>query len=355
VDCCNAICGTDIFCCAADWDESCAGLAPFLCDVCGPAPAGSPLPLGWNWNGLVHAGEAGSPDAATGYRSIADRGLRSGTANSLGGASGTVDALLSYTLVGGGGALDTVFIGGPRDAGNGVLGFDTAVDGDSVGIAPTWDPTLGTGELLSATTAVAPAVVITEDFALGLLFNASVGGGTFDVTLGFKSGLDVTATLGVPDWFADFDGLAPAPGDGAAFQGNLTGPLSGGDGFEGTEATDSANAGAPLNVIEGLITYGSLLDLGAAILGEELTSITFSNASGGNPNMTVGIYAASIVTGAACPADVDGSGVIDVNDLVAVILAWGPCPPECPEDVDGNGAVDVNDLVAVILGWGPCA
>jgi hypothetical protein len=55
-----------------------------------------------------------------------------------------------------------------------------------------------------------------------------------------------------------------------------------------------------------------------------------------------------------CPADTDGSGAVDVDDLVAVILAWGPCV-ECPADIDDSGTVDVDDLVAVILGWGPCS
>ena len=27
-----------------------------------------------------------------------------------------------------------------------------------------------------------------------------------------------------------------------------------------------------------------------------------------------------------CPADTNGSGAVDVDDLIAVILAWGPCP-----------------------------
>jgi hypothetical protein len=52
-----------------------------------------------------------------------------------------------------------------------------------------------------------------------------------------------------------------------------------------------------------------------------------------------------------CPADLDGSGVIDVGDLVAVILAWGTAQG----DVTGDGMTDVEDLVAVILYWGPCS
>jgi hypothetical protein len=52
--------------------------------------------------------------------------------------------------------------------------------------------------------------------------------------------------------------------------------------------------------------------------------------------------------------DVTGDGVVNVDDLVEVILAWGACPVPpgpCPADVDGDGLVDVDDLVLVILNW----
>jgi hypothetical protein len=54
-----------------------------------------------------------------------------------------------------------------------------------------------------------------------------------------------------------------------------------------------------------------------------------------------------------CAADVDGSGEVDVSDLVALMMAWGPCPG-CPEDLDGDGAVGISDLIEVIVSWGPC-
>jgi hypothetical protein len=70
-------------------------------------------------------------------------------------------------------------------------------------------------------------------------------------------------------------------------------------------------------------------------------------------------YAGATFTGVfnACPAcegDVDGSGAVDVDDLIAVILGWGPCAAPCPPDVNQSGAVDVDDLIAVILNWGAC-
>jgi hypothetical protein len=60
---------------------------------------------------------------------------------------------------------------------------------------------------------------------------------------------------------------------------------------------------------------------------------------------------------APCPADTNNSGSVDVDDLIAVILGWGPCgkPQNCAGDVNNSGAVDVDDLIAVILGWGPCS
>ena len=46
---------------------------------------------------------------------------------------------------------------------------------------------------------------------------------------------------------------------------------------------------------------------------------------------------------------------IAAGDLTEVILGWGPCPvppAPCPADIDGSGTVDVDDLTQVILGWG---
>ncbi len=60
-----------------------------------------------------------------------------------------------------------------------------------------------------------------------------------------------------------------------------------------------------------------------------------------------------------CPAqgDVDGDGIVDFDDLLAVLGAFGPCPdpPGCPPaDLDGDGVVDPDDLLTVVSGFGPC-
>ena len=50
------------------------------------------------------------------------------------------------------------------------------------------------------------------------------------------------------------------------------------------------------------------------------------------------------------PGDVNGDGVVDVEDLLQLLAAWGACKG-CPEDLDGNGAVDVDDLLILLANW----
>jgi hypothetical protein len=53
------------------------------------------------------------------------------------------------------------------------------------------------------------------------------------------------------------------------------------------------------------------------------------------------------------PGDVNGDGVVDVNDLLELLAAWGPCPPgpSCPADFDDNGEVDITDLLFLLANW----
>ena len=61
---------------------------------------------------------------------------------------------------------------------------------------------------------------------------------------------------------------------------------------------------------------------------------------------------AGMQTSCDCPGDTDGSGAIDVNDLLAVIGAWNTDNPTA--DVNSDGIVNVGDLLAIIAGWGGC-
>jgi hypothetical protein len=65
-------------------------------------------------------------------------------------------------------------------------------------------------------------------------------------------------------------------------------------------------------------------------------------------------YLYAIDVAPAVPGDASGDGVVDVADIVAVLLSWGPCPAPpagCPADVNGDGRVDVADLLLIIVNW----
>ena len=82
-------------------------------------------------------------------------------------------------------------------------------------------------------------------------------------------------------------------------------------------------------------------DAGAAMTGGTFT-VVGGFWSGGSGDVTP-----------VCPEDVNTDGMIDVNDLLAVLAAWGGCPA-CPEDITGDDLVNVDDLLALLAAWGPC-
>jgi len=57
------------------------------------------------------------------------------------------------------------------------------------------------------------------------------------------------------------------------------------------------------------------------------------------------------IGGCACPGDLDGNGMVDVQDLLLVLEYYGD---EDGGDTDGNGLTDVNDLLIVVAAFGPC-
>jgi choice-of-anchor B domain-containing protein len=53
--------------------------------------------------------------------------------------------------------------------------------------------------------------------------------------------------------------------------------------------------------------------------------------------------------------DINGDGVVDVNDLLMLLADWGECDPEpapCPSDLNGDGSVNVLDLLELLDQWG---
>lgn len=225
------------------------------------------IPLNYNCNGIVHAGEAGVPDAVNGYRSISDRGL------DFSAGVPAVPLLAPYDLVATAGALDIVHLGNRNTVDNGLRPFDLTPDGDDFGIQPGWLPNPDhTG--MQTTTLAAP-ILLDATSRAAVLFQISNGGGSFDVEFGFQTGAPITATISGGDWF--------------------------GGAFPGTERTDFAGPGANLSLTERLI------DLSAQT-GRTLTSISFGNRS----NTTAG-YAIVATNVSGCLSCVNGAPGSVVN------------------------------------------
>ncbi|MHC4079924.1 MAG: sulfatase-like hydrolase/transferase, partial [Planctomycetota bacterium] len=53
--------------------------------------------------------------------------------------------------------------------------------------------------------------------------------------------------------------------------------------------------------------------------------------------------------------DIDGDGSVNIDDFLAMLAAWGPCPapPDpCPADLDGDGSVGITDFLILLANWG---
>ena len=54
------------------------------------------------------------------------------------------------------------------------------------------------------------------------------------------------------------------------------------------------------------------------------------------------------------PGDLNGDGAVDIDDLLILLAAWGPCPdpPDpCPADLDEDGSVGIGDLLNLLANW----
>ena len=54
-----------------------------------------------------------------------------------------------------------------------------------------------------------------------------------------------------------------------------------------------------------------------------------------------------------CTGDINGDGVVEVNDVMILIMEWGSTTSTLC-DLNQDGVVEVNDLIILISAWGQC-
>ncbi len=256
-----------------------------------PAPvvhADVPVTLAYNFNGMVHTGEANDPDNLNGFRALSDRAIQiTGTPGSLDvGVEGIGG--IPYHVVTQDHVLDLVQLGNRNACDNGNHTFNATANGDITGVQPSWLPNVDqsgpqTTPLAGLNLAMGPNTKV------GVIANASNGGAAFQVMLTFTDSSSAVVFIDVPDWFGSQPVLPPEPG--AETQSSL-------GTFFGTSQVDAGTPDVQLNVVEVVISTASLNAAGLGdFTGKQLDSIVFENSN--STISDIGIYAVTVRDGVA--------------------------------------------------------
>lgn len=252
------------------------------------------VPLNFNFNGIVHAGEAGNPDAPSGYRSISDRAL-----DFTNGVPASA-VLQRYAIVDTAGTLDMVHLGNRNAVSNGLWAFDSFPNGNTVGTQPTW--LTNVNQSGPQTTTLQNAIPIGPTSSASVVMQVSDGGGSCNMTFGYQSGASSVHVISAPDWF--------------------------GGSLPGRDSVDQANQGVNLNVSE------TVVDL-SAYAGDLITSVTFSNRT--NANGGYGILGVN-VEAAAAPQRVNNIPLaMNWNGVVHTGEAGNPDDPNGYRSISDRG------------------
>lgn len=95
------------------------------------------------------------------------------------------------------------------------------------------------------------------------------------------------------------------------------------------------------------------------IIPSATTRLRWLVADGGTPsvveagidNLQIDVLTCDDVV--PCTGDANESGEVNVDDILLVLSFYGETT-DGPADIDGDGIITVNDLLAIIAAWGPC-
>jgi len=110
--------------------------------------------------------------------------------------------------------------------------------------------------------------------------------------------------------------------------------------FEGTFETSALNGIA----IEGFFPPYSIVDLSIGAIDGQIDGTAYFVDSFINFDLE-----------GTRPGDVDGDGIVGIEDFLALLAAWGSCPDPCPPcaaDFTGDCEVGIEDFLILLANWG---
>ncbi|MDG2423362.1 MAG: hypothetical protein P8M22_05230 [Phycisphaerales bacterium] len=113
----------------------------------------------------------------------------------------------------------------------------------------------------------------------------------------------------------------------------------------------------PFAISASVITDNDALNAGGGIrsvAGSQPVVFTDSTLCDNEPDEIIGPF---IDDGGntlcVCPADINGNGIVEVDDILVIVAQWGTSGPQ--GDINQDGIVNITDLLEALDAFGPCA
>ncbi len=103
-----------------------------------------------------------------------------------------------------------------------------------------------------------------------------------------------------------------------------------------------------------LTTQGVHSQLDIFIGGHGFSQYAYGELDGAAAYVAVVVNETPTLLAAGRAGDINLDQRVDTNDLLGLIAAWGSCPElpiDCPADIDGSGDVRVEDLLTLLHAW----
>jgi hypothetical protein len=151
--------------------------------------------------------------------------------------------------------------------------------------------------------------------------------------------LNGTVNVTYSDIQGGWVGVGNIDADPAFIGQTLTGPLDYGLASSSPCIDAGNNVAVPIGVETDLVGLPRFVD----------DPETPDSGFGQPPVVDMGAFEFQVAT--SCPADLDGDGVVGIQDFLILLASFGSSGPG---DIDGSGTVDVQDFLLLLAAWGPC-